>query len=97
MQLRKGDDMKEKLIAFDDNQLSDWLMDVIAHGSDNFLCSLAEAVVTANAEDYSVIRPGLIELKRKYCDGDRRRVPDPCLLPGTEERTETWSLRSQTP
>jgi hypothetical protein len=87
--------MKDKLIAFDDNKLGDWLIDLIADGSENFLSALAEAVVTADAEDYSIIRRGLIELKRKYCDGSRRRIPRRCLLPGRQARAETRSLRSQ--
>lgn len=58
--------MKGKRIAFDDIELADWLMDLIADGPENFLQALAEAVVTANADDYGVIRPALVELRRRH-------------------------------
>ena len=58
----QGQDMKHKPIAFDDSDLGDWLIDLIADGSENFLCALAEAVMNADAEDYAIIRPALIEL-----------------------------------
>lgn len=57
---------KDRLTALDDDELSDWLTDVIADGSEGFLCALAEVALCADAEDYVVIRPALIELKRKY-------------------------------
>src|SRR5208283_4513354 len=63
----KGPEMKGKRIAFDDGELADWLIDLIADGPENFLRAFAEAVVTANADDYGVIRPALIELRRRHC------------------------------
>ena len=62
----KGNDMKRKLTAFDDTKLSDWLIDLIADSSEGFLRALAEAVITAAAEDYVIVRPALFGLKRKY-------------------------------
>lgn len=59
-------DVRRNLIAFDDEQLSNWLMECVAGGSENFLCAVAEAALAANAEDYLVIRPGLLELRRKH-------------------------------
>lgn len=46
--------------------------------SGHFLCALAEAVMKADAEDYSVIRPALMNLKRKYPDAnlDPEGIPD---------------------
>jgi hypothetical protein len=64
--MRKREEMKDYPAAFDDRELRDWLIEVIADGPENFLGALAEAVVRADAEDYGIIRPGLIELKRKY-------------------------------
>jgi hypothetical protein len=68
--LWKREEMREEMndqpAAFDDRELRDWLIELIADGPENFLCALAEAVVTADANDYRVIRPALIELKRKY-------------------------------
>jgi hypothetical protein len=87
--------MKSKLIAFDDIEVSDWLVGLIADGSENFLSAFAEAVVTADAEDYSIIRPGLIELKHKYCDGDHRQVPDRRFSPGSGMPPEILNARSQ--
>ena len=87
--------MKDKLIAFDDTEVSDWLMDLIEDGSKNFLSAFAEAVVTADAEDYSVIRLGLIELKRKYCSGEHRQVPDLRFSPSRRTPPEILSARSE--
>lgn len=57
---------REELTAFDDDELSDWLIEGIENGSENFLCAVAEAAVAANAEDYPVIRPALLALRRKH-------------------------------
>ncbi len=59
-------DVREKLTAFDDDELSNWLMECIEDASENFLCAVAEAAVAANAEDYLVIRPALLALRRKH-------------------------------
>lgn len=74
--------MKRKLIAFDDTELSEWLMELTVDQSETFLSALAEVVLTADAEDYSVIRPALIELKRMYSDGNQNEVLEPSLLAG---------------
>ena len=55
-----------KLTALDDRELSDWVMTHGEERSGDFLCALAEAVMKADAEDYSVIRPALISLRTKY-------------------------------
>jgi hypothetical protein len=87
--------MKRKLIAFEDTELNDWLMDLIADGSGSFLSTLAEAVVTADAEDYSIIRPRLIELKRKHSGRHPKRVlePDCYWLEGS--RADTRNVGNQ--
>jgi hypothetical protein len=56
---------KDTLIAFDDKELSAWVMRLGEERSGRFLCALAEAVMKANAEEYSVIRPALLDLKRR--------------------------------
>lgn len=66
--------MKDKLIAFDDKELRNWLMELIEEGPENLLSALAEAVVRADAEDYGVIRPALVELKRKYNYGVKKQI-----------------------
>jgi hypothetical protein len=59
-------DTREPSTAFDDNELRNWLMECIAEGSEVFLCAIAEAAVAAIAEDCLVIRPALLELRRKH-------------------------------
>ena len=59
---------KDTLTAFDDKELSAWVMRLGEERSGRFLCALAEAVMKADAEEYSVIRPALLNLK-----GRRRR------------------------
>ena len=84
-----------ELTAFDDSELGSWLIDLIADGSDIFLCALAEAVVTADPANYDVIRPALIELRHKYCNSDHTQVPSRKLSPGRAMLTATQSARSQ--
>jgi hypothetical protein len=56
--------------AFDDKELSEWVMTLCEECSGRFLCALAEAVMKADAEDYSIIRPALANLKCKYSDAN---------------------------
>jgi hypothetical protein len=86
VRLRKDQDTRDKPVAFDDGDLRDWLIDVIQDGSHHFLCAFAEAVVTASAEDYCVVRPVLIELKRKYSDRTRKRICQQGSAPGCAKR-----------
>lgn len=58
--------VRERLTGFDDDELSNWLIECIEDSSENFLCAVAEAAVAANAEDYLVIRPALLALRRKH-------------------------------
>jgi hypothetical protein len=87
--------MNDKLIAFDDSELGNWLIEMIADGSDNFLCALAEAVVTADATDYDLIRPALIKLKRRYCVGDGRQISGCRVSARRGVAPEIRSVRSQ--
>ena len=87
--------MRDKLIAFDDSELIDWLVDLIESGSDSFLNLLAEAALTADAEDYCVIRPGLTELKRKHCARDYTQLPDHRRSLSRRMQAEIQSARSQ--
>jgi hypothetical protein len=63
---------KEALIAFDDKELSAWVMRLGEERSGRFLFALAEAVMKADADDYSLIRPALLDLKRKHRHGGPR-------------------------
>jgi hypothetical protein len=58
--------MRRKFVALDDPELNSWLLKLIADPSPNFLSAIAEAVLTANVEDYAVVRPCLIRLRKKY-------------------------------
>jgi hypothetical protein len=62
-----------RLTALDDRGLGEWVMALGGERSGHFLCALAEAVMKADAEDYSVIRPALMNLKRKYPDAVTNR------------------------
>lgn len=87
--------MKRKLIAFEDTELNNWLLDLIADGSESFLSALAEVVVTADAEDYSIIRPGLIELKRKHSDRHPKRLLEPACYWLEGSRAEARNVGNQ--
>jgi hypothetical protein len=52
------------LIAFEDGELSEWLINTIEDAPGQFLSALAEAAVIARAEEYYLVRPVLIHLKR---------------------------------
>lgn len=65
-QLLKVRNWQANVIAFDDTELNEWLMQAIEESSGQFLPALAEAAVVACAEDYFLVRPVLIDLKRKY-------------------------------
>jgi hypothetical protein len=58
--------VRKHLTAFDDNELSDWLMECIEDGSENFLGAVAEAALAASADDYFVIPPALLALRGKH-------------------------------
>ena len=54
------------VIAFDDAELNEWLLQAIEENNGEFISAMAEAVVMACAEDYTLVRPALMRLKRKY-------------------------------
>lgn len=56
------------MIAFEDAEMSDWLLRLGESPPGQFLCALAKAVLKATEEDYSIIRPALMDLKRKYSE-----------------------------
>ena len=58
--------MKRTIVAFDDGALIGWLLELIEEPSPRFLSFLAEAAILADSEEYAVLRPGLLMLKRKY-------------------------------
>ena len=77
-----------RLIAFEDTELNEWLIEAIADGSGQFLPALAEAAVVACAEDYSLVRPVLIDLKRKYCFANSARATNYTTTTGKVGRSD---------
>jgi hypothetical protein len=63
--LSKARSWQADVIAFDDKELNEWLMQATEERTGQFLPALAEAAVIACAEDYCLGRPVLIDLKRK--------------------------------
>jgi hypothetical protein len=45
--------------------VTEWLVQLSNSRSD-FLCAFSDAVIKADDNDYSIIRPALMDLKRKY-------------------------------
>jgi hypothetical protein len=87
--------MKDVLIAFDDRELRDWLLNLIEERPCEFLGALAEAVVAATVEDYRLIRPALLNLKHKYCCADENLECAPSSITRDEESPETLARRTQ--
>jgi hypothetical protein len=56
------------VISSDDRTATEWLTTIAREHPAHFLASLWEALVKANDDDYSIIRPALMELKRKYAN-----------------------------
>ena len=67
--------------TFDDKELSEWVMTLGEECSGRFLGALAEAVMKADAEDYSITRPALLNLKCKYPDADSDRERAAAVIP----------------
>ena len=85
-----------KLIALDDAELSDWVLTLGEERSGHFLCALAEAVMKADAEDYSVIRPALVSLKNRYArrGAGSDEIDDVITGRGRPSRIPLWERRS---
>jgi len=58
--------MKHNIVAFDDGALIGWLLELIEEPAPQFLSFLAEAAILADREEYAILRPGLLVLKRKH-------------------------------
>lgn len=56
------------MISSDDRMATEWLARMAQSHPGHFLARLWEAVVKANDDDYSIIRPALMDLKHKYAD-----------------------------
>lgn len=79
------------MIAQQDNKLLDWLLGIVRkrpNRSGSFLQSLADTAMRADAQNYPILRPALLEIQKKYpqysyqkkdsgnrgCEGPRRWV-----------------------
>jgi hypothetical protein len=56
----------------EDRELKDWLSVLGDTYLDGFLYAISVAATKATDEDYSIIRPALMDLKRKYREGQLR-------------------------
>jgi hypothetical protein len=63
---------KDKLILFDDVEMSEWLLKLTDNSSGQFLHALSEAVLKASDEEYAIIRPALMDLKRRHSEFRRK-------------------------
>ena len=54
------------MIPDNDRDVTEWLLQLSSSRSEHFLCALSDAVMRADDDDYSIIRPALMDLKRKY-------------------------------
>lgn len=63
---------KDKLILFDDAEMSEWLLKLTDNSSGQFLHALSEAVLKATDEEYAIMRPALMDLKRKHSELKRK-------------------------
>lgn len=63
---------KDKLILFDDAEVSEWLLRLTDSSAGQFLHALSAAVLKATDEEYAIIRPALMDLKRRHCEFRRK-------------------------
>jgi hypothetical protein len=60
------------LYTNDDKELKEWLSVLGETPLDGFLYAISAAATKATDDDYSIIRPALMDLKRKYVEGQLR-------------------------
>lgn len=58
----------------DDPELNDFLLNISSHAG-SFLRSLGDAALRADCQNYPILRPVLLEMKKKYPDYDRPYRP----------------------
>ena len=73
-------------MAFEDGVLIDWLMELIEDNSPQFLSCLAEAAIVASPEEYAILRPGLLLLKRRQSTPPAAISKNPHRLPNSIRR-----------
>ena len=64
--------MEANLHPNEDRELKEWLSVLGEMPLDGFLHAISAAAMKAADEDYSIIRPALMDLKRKYREGQLR-------------------------
>lgn len=69
------------MLANDDPELSDWLFNAQMQGG-GFVSAISAAGLRADVDNYRIIRPALLELKKKYPDYDRPPDLRKSYLPG---------------
>lgn len=53
-------------IGHHDSELTDWLLNVVNSNAGDFLRDLAKAALRADHENYPLLRPALLEIKKRY-------------------------------
>lgn len=81
--------LEANLSAFDDLEMSEWLLRVRDNSLGQFLRALSEAVLMATDEDYAIVRPSLMELKRKYSELKRKSEMMSNLVPRKNRTSES--------
>ncbi len=56
------------MIWQEDEELIDWLLNLEPMNAGSFLRAIGEAAMRADSQNYPVMRPLLLELKKKYPD-----------------------------
>ncbi len=61
------------LYATNDPEMSTWILNAVnpRWNAGSFVRAIAEAAIAADNENYALLRPGLLELRRKYPEYDR--------------------------
>lgn len=62
------------MLANDDSDLTNWIYCAMDQGG-GFVSSIARAAVSADVDNYRILRPALLALKKKYPDYDRPTSP----------------------
>lgn len=57
--------MRRNVVAFDDEALIGWLLELIEEPAAGFLAFVAEAAILADPEEYAILRPALWLLKQR--------------------------------
>lgn len=78
------------MIAHEDPSLIDWLLNVTGEAGD-FLRTLASAALRADADNYSRLRPVLLQMKQKYPRYALASAPTELRVPTAVQAIRDWA------